>query len=64
MERAFSGGEVVRVDCENEGVTIDGVGARVDVTLASDFFSLSPGSCELSFTGCSFHTSSFHERWL
>ena len=64
MEHAFSGGEVVRVDCENEGVTIDGVDARVDVTLASDFFSLSPGSCELSFTGCSSHTTSFRERWL
>ena len=64
MEHVFAGGEVVRVDCENEGVTIDGVDARADVTLASDFFSLSPGSCELSFTGCSSHTSSFHERWL
>ena len=64
VEHAFSGGEVVRIDCEGEGVTVDGVDARVDVTLASDFFSLSPGSCELSFTGCSSHTTSFRERWL
>lgn len=64
VEHAFSGGEVVRIDCEGEGVTIDGVDARADVTLASDFFSLSPGSCELGFTGCSTHTTSFRERWL
>ena len=64
VEHAFSGGEVVRIDCEGEGVTIDGVDARVDVTLSSDFFSLAPGSCELSFTGCSSHTTSFRERWL
>lgn len=64
VEHAFSGGEVVRIDCEGEGVTIDGVDARADVTLASDFFSLSPGGCELGFTGCSTHTTSFRERWL
>lgn len=64
VEHAFSGGEVVRIDCEGEGVTIDGVDARADVTLANDFFSLAPGSCELSFTGCSSHTTSFRERLL
>lgn len=64
VEHAFSGGEVVRIDCETEGATIDGIDARADVTLASDFFSLSPGSCELSFTGCSSHATSFRERWL
>ena len=64
VEHAFSGGEVVRIGCEGEGVTIDGADARADVSLASDFFSLSPGSCELSFTGCSSHTTSFRERWL
>ena len=62
VEHAFSGGEVVRIDCESEGVTIDGIDARAEVTLASDFFSLSPGSCELSFTGCSSHVTAFHER--
>lgn len=61
---AFTGGEVVRIDCENEGVSIDGADARADVTLASDFFSLEPGNCELSFSGCSFHATVFHERWL
>jgi hypothetical protein len=64
VEHAFSGGEVVHIDYATEGVRIDGADARVDVTLASDFFSLSPGSCELSFTGCSSHTTSFRERWL
>ena len=64
VEHTFSGGEVVRVDCETKGATIDGVDARADVTLASDFFSLSLGSCELSFTGCSSHAAAFNERWL
>lgn len=64
VEHAFSGGEVVHIDYATEGVTIDGADARADVTLASDFFSLSPGSCELSFTGCSSHVTAFHERWL
>lgn len=64
VEHAFSGGEAVRIDCEGEGATIDGIDARADVTLSSDFFTLSPGSCELSITGCSSHTTSFRERWL
>ena len=64
VEYAFAGGEIVRIDCETEGVAIDGADARADVTLASDFFPLSPGSCELSFTGCSTHAASFRERWL
>ena len=64
VEHSFAGGEVVSVDCEGEGVKIDGVDARADVTLSSDFFSLSPGSCALSFAGCSSHVTSFRERWL
>jgi phage-related protein len=64
IERAFSGGEVVRIGYETEGVTVDGIDARAYVTLASDFFSLSPGSCELSFTGCTSHATALHERWL
>lgn len=64
VEHAFFGGEAVRIDCEGEGATIDGIDARADVTLSSDFFTLSPGSCELSITGCSSHTTSFRERWL
>ncbi|WP_346678861.1 phage distal tail protein [Enorma massiliensis] len=62
VEHAFSGGEAVRIGCEGEGVTVDGIDARVEVTLASDFFSLSPGRCELSFSGCSAHVTAFHER--
>lgn len=64
VEHAFSGGEVVRVDCETEGVTIDGVDARADVTLASDFFSLATGNRTLTFSGCASHVTAFHERWL
>ena len=64
IEHSFSGGEAVRIDCEGEGVTIDGVDARADVTLESDFFSLAPGGCELSFSGCASHVAAFRERWL
>lgn len=64
VEHAFSGGEVVRIDCESEGVTVDGVDTRADVTLASDFFSLVPGGVTLTFSGCSTHATTFHERWL
>lgn len=64
VEHAFAGGEVVCIDCESEGVTVDGVDARASVTLSSDFFPLVPGSCELTFSGCTTHATTFHERWL
>lgn len=64
VEHAFAGGENVRIDCETEGVTVDGVDARADVALESDFFPLVPGSCELTFSGCSAHVTAFNERWL
>ena len=64
IEHAFSGGEVVTIDCASEAVTIGGVDARADVTLSSDFFSLTPGNCTLAFSGCSSHATAFHERWL
>lgn len=64
IERAFSGGEVVRIDCETESVTVDGSDARVDVALSSDFFSLAPGDVTMTFSGCSAHVTAFHERWL
>ena len=64
MEHAFTGGEVVTIDCEHESVAIGGVDVRADVTLASDFFPLKPGDCELAFSGCSSHVTAFCERWL
>lgn len=64
VEHSFAGGEVVVIDCETEGVTIDGVDARASVTLSSDFFPLAPGSCELTFSGCTTHMTTFNERWL
>ena len=64
VEHALSGGEAVIIDCEHEVVTVDGTDARADVTLSSDFFSLVPGDCTLTFSGCSSHATAFHERWL
>lgn len=64
VEHSFVGGEVVRIDCEGEGVTINRADARADVTLGSDFFSLAPGDVTLAFSGCSGHVTTFNERWL
>ena len=64
IEHAFAGGESVVIDCEREDVTVGGVDSRADVTLSSDFFSLAPGNCTLSFSGCSAHATAFRERWL
>lgn len=64
VEHAFTGGEVVRIDCEIESVTIDEADARADVTLGSDFFSLAPGNVAPGFSGCSAHAVAFRERWL
>ena len=63
VERAFSGGEAAVIDCEAERVTVAGADAIADVTLGSDFFSLSPGECRLAFEGCSSHSVTFSERW-
>lgn len=64
VEHAFTGGEVVCIDCGTEGVTIDGVDARAGVTLTSDFYSMAPGNVTLAFSGCSSHVTTFNERWL
>lgn len=64
VEHAFGGGETVAIDCENETVSIDGVDARADVTLASDFFRFWPGDVELTYSGCATHAVTFRERWL
>lgn len=59
----FKGGELVRIDCASEDVQIDGVCANTDVGTHSDFFPLSPGACELAFSGCAKHTTTYTERW-
>ena len=64
IERSFTGGEVVLIDCEREVVTVDGADARADVTLASDLSTFSPGACDLLVTGCASFEVRFRERWL
>ena len=64
IEHAFTGGEVVLIDCEREAVTINGADARADVTLTSDLSTFSPGACDLSVTGCASYEVRFRERWL
>lgn len=64
VARTFAGGEDVLLSFALETATVAGVDASADVDIASDFFPLSPGSCELAFTGCSAHTVTFTERWL
>ena len=63
QRQAFSGGEVVVIDCEAESVKVDGVDSRNKVALGSDFFALGPGACELAFAGCSAFQVNFRERW-
>ena len=63
VEKAFAGGETVVIDCEAEGVRVDGADSRNKVALGSDFFSLEPGACELAFAGCSSFEVRFRERW-
>lgn len=63
VEHAFAGGEVVAIDCATEAVTVDGLDARVCVTLGSDFFALEPGGASLSYSGCEVHECHFCERW-
>lgn len=64
IEHTFQGGEVVRIDCTDESVTIDGLDARVCVTLGSDFFALGPGEVCLAYSGCSSHECMLTERWV
>lgn len=65
VERAFSGGEQVVVDCGSQTVRVDGVCAETAVTLMSDFFLLEPGLHEIFFEGVtSEFTIDFTERWL
>ena len=63
VEHSFRGGEVVSIDCATELVTIDGLDARVCVTLGSDFFCLDPGTASLQYAGCAVHECAFTERW-
>lgn len=63
VEYGFAGGEAVVVDCEGERVWVDGGDVRDCVTLASDFFALEPGACELVFSGCTYFETRFRERW-
>lgn len=64
VERTFAAGDVVVMDFAAEVVTVDGVDASADVAVESTFFSLTPGSHTLAFSGCSAHTVEWVERWL
>lgn len=64
IERTFSGGEAVAIDCADETVTVEGIDARDRVALGSDFFSLDPGERALSVSGASDFRVRFFERWL
>lgn len=63
VEHAFSAGDSVVVYFAAETVTVNGVDASADVSVASDFFSLEPGAHTLAFSGCSAHVVSWVERW-
>lgn len=64
VERELSAGDVVVMDFAAEAVTVGGEDAAADVAVESTFFSLTPGSHTLAFSGCSAHTVEWVERWL
>lgn len=64
LDYTFAGGEAVVIDCAAQAVRINDADARDVVLLGSDFFSLYPGVCMLSFSGCSYAETRFSERWL
>lgn len=64
VERQFSAGDVVVMDFAAEAVAVGGEDASADVAVESTFFSLTPGSHTLAFSGCSAHTVEWIERWL
>jgi phage-related protein len=62
VDAVFTGGEDVVIDCARETVTIDGVDARADVALSSEFFCLEPGDVSLAFANCYRHSVTYRER--
>lgn len=64
VEREFSGGEEVVVDCASDRAWVDGAPADADVVLESDFFWLEPGECSVGFFGVEGFQMTFDERWL
>ena len=63
VEGTFAAGDVVVIDMEWQAVTANGADATARVSLESDFFALVPGENALVFSGCSFHSVSWVERW-
>ena len=64
VAHSFAGGEELELDFQHETVSVDGVDASADVSVASDFFTLEPGENELAFAGCSSHEVAYVERWV
>ena len=63
LTRTLAAGNLVRIDCAAQTVTVNGADATADVTLGSDFPSLAPGRVALAFSGCSSHLVLWRERW-
>lgn len=61
IDRAFSGTETVLIDCSKQQATVNGTNAKV--TLASDYFTLTPGKNSLTANSGTAEVS-WTERWL
>lgn len=61
--RTLRAGDRVVVDCAAQSCTVNGADALADVSLGSDFPSLSPGRHYLQFGGCASHVARWRERW-
>lgn len=64
LERTFTGGEEVLIDCSASKAWVDDEPADADVSLESDFFCLEPGMVSFLFEGCAEATLEYVERWL
>lgn len=61
INRTFNGTETVVIDCEHEQANVNGVNAAV--TIASDYFAMSPGAIRLTANNGT-ATVEWIERWL
>lgn len=64
VEGTFAAGDVLELNFEHETARLNGVDISSGIALSSDFFTLTPGTCHLVFTGAQSHTVSFFERWV
>lgn len=64
IDSMFAEGDVLALDFESETAALNGKDVSGSIDIYSDFFSLQPGRCALTFIGAASHKVSFYERWV